>query len=109
MNNKEIEKMKLSKKFRQKNNRYLVTLTKEKLINKINKPESAILINKKFSNNNTTTKKNLYKNNLMFKEDNNIKINNNINNIFNNIIIKNNHSLEKNPKYITTNNSKLKK
>ena len=108
MNNKEIEKMKLSKKFRQKNNRYLVTLTKEKLINKINKPESAILINKKFSNNNTTTKKNLYKNNLMFKEDNNITINNNINNIFNNIIITTNHSLEKNPKYITTNNSKLK-
>jgi hypothetical protein len=44
----------------------------------------------------------------MFKEDNNLTINNNINNIFNNIIITTNHSLEKNPKYIATNNSKLK-
>ena len=102
--------MKLSKKFKPKNNRNLISLTKLKIINKSFQNDSNIIARKKLSTNITNTKKINKKNDFLLKRfnKNNITINNSINNIINNIIITN-HPLEKKPKYTTANNSKSKK
>ena len=102
--------MKLSKIFGVKNNKNLISLIKQKFLNKSFRNESNFLARKKLLSNNINTKT-IAENKILLSKRNNkniITINNIINNIKNNIIVKMNNPVEKHSKNKTLSNSNKK-
>ena len=102
--------MKLSKIFGVKNNKNLISLIKQKFLNKSFRNESNFLARKKLLSNNINTKT-IAENKILLSKRNNkniITINNIINNIKNNIMVKMNNPVEKHSKNKTLSNSNKK-